>query len=385
MKADRRPAFVGVGLSHADDACTAMAEAARALDLREACFVLALVPERLGRRAVLDAVARHLPGLPVFGAVTPGQITPDGYDDTALLLIAFPRRHFRCASMVVAPLQPLSIGEITATVRHHADRFPRTAGWNRLALGFADGTAKQEDLLISTLVGALEDVPVFGGSVGASGTGDAGGFVLHGGTFRENAALLLLIDTDLEFHGVAFDHFLPTDRRMVVTHALPEDRLVIELNGAPAAREYARLVGCAPEALSPRVFAENPALMRQNRSYHVRAIHLANPDGSLSFLCSVDDGLLLTLGRGKEIVSAVEAGLDLQGGRGARPDFVLGFDCILRRLEIEQKGLSDQVSEVFRRRRVLGLNTFGEQYRGLHLNQTFAGVAFFDPVEARLH
>ena len=166
---------------------------------------------------------------------------------------------------------------------------------------------------------------------------------------------------------------------MVVTDAVPEERLVLELNGAPAAQEYARAVGCQPQDLSPEIFAENPMLVRQNMNYHVRAGQGAPGAHALSFLGAIDDGLILTLGRGKEILETLEAELDVKGPREAAPDFVLGFDCVLRKLEIEQKQLTTQVSEIFRRRRVLGFNTYGEQHCGVHVNQTFVGVAFFEP------
>ena len=64
---------------------------------------------------------------------------------------------------------------------------------------------------------------------------------------------------------------------------------------------------------------------------------------------------------------------------GEAPDFILGFDCVLRKLEIEHKGLSAEASERFRKRRVVGFNTYGEQHLGVHVNQTFVGVAFFRP------
>jgi len=52
---------------------------------------------------------------------------------------------------------------------------------------------------------------------------------------------------------------------------------------------------------------------------------------------------------------------------------------VLRRLEVEQKQLGRAVSDIFREARVLGFNTYGEQHRGVHMNQTFVGVAFFGP------
>ena len=107
--------------------------------------------------------------------------------------------------------------------------------------------------------------------------------------------------------------------------------------------------------------------------------HAAPGGAALSFLSAIDDGLILTLGRGRDIVETLDAGLDVRGAQGRAPDVVLGFDCVLRKLEIEQKQLSGPVSEIFRDRRVVGFNTYGEQHCGVHVNQTFVGVAFFDP------
>ncbi|MCA0963989.1 FIST N-terminal domain-containing protein [Salipiger bermudensis] len=372
------PRFVQVAASRQRVAQAAVQEALAGIDLHETCFLLALVPDGLSLEAVASALDDGAGGVPVFGCTTAGTITTEGYETEALLLLAFPRAHFRCASMLIAPLKPMSMKSIASELRNHAARFRRTAGWNRLALIFADGLSKQEDLLVATLEAALGEVPVFGGSAGDN-LSFRETFVLHEGQFHTNAALLLLLETDLAFQGLGFDHFLPTDVQMVVTKALPDERLVLEINGAPAALEYARLIGRPVEQLSPEVFAENPMLVRQNMNYHVRAVHDAPGAHALSFLGAIDDGLILTLGRGKEILETLEAGLDVKGPRAVAPDFVLGFDCVLRKLEIEQKHLGAQVSEIFRRRRVLGFNTYGEQHCGVHVNQTFVGVAFFEP------
>lgn len=378
-----QPRYVRIAVSHEPEAQAAVDEVLAAVDLTETCFMLAFVPEGLD----LDTVARALEaggaGVPSFGCTTAGTITPVGYETGALLLLAFPREHFRCASHLIAPLNPLSMKSIASQARGLAARFRRTAGWSRLALIFADGLSRQEELLVSTLEAALGELPIFGGSAGDN-LAFRETFVLHNGRFHSNAALFLLLETDLEFQGLGFDHFLPTDRQMVVTEAIPEQRLVLEINGAPAALEYARLVGCPVERLSPQVFAENPMLVRQNRNYYVRAIHGAPGAHALSFLGAIDDGLILTLGRGKEIIETLEAGLDVRGARDDAPDFVLGFDCVLRKLEIEQKQLAGPVSEIFRRRRVVGFNTYGEQHCGVHVNQTFVGVAFFQPRRSTL-
>ena len=378
------PSAVTIAVSYERDAAAAMADVARQIEALESCFLLAFVPGNLDKDGFVAALEAHFPGMPAYGCTTAGQITPKGYETDALLVISFPKRHFRCATMLIAPLKPLSIKQTAADVQKLAAQFQKTAHWDRMALTFTDGLSKQEDMLVAALETGLGDMPVFGGSAG-----DALEFretsVLHGGQFHSNAALVLLLETDLEFAGLGFDHFLPTDHQMVVTDAIPEERLVLEINGSPAATEYARLVGVREEDLSPRVFAENPVLVRNNALYHVRAIQTVQEGGALSFLSAIDDGLLLTLGNGTEILQTLDTELDVRSGQGKPPDFILGFDCVLRKLEIEQKQLTREVSATLRRHRVIGFNTYGEQHCGVHVNQTFVGVAFFEPRKRDLH
>lgn len=380
---DIRPAnkIVGVGVSQAGNADDAVREAVAALPDVGICFALVFVPERLEPEALAAALARHLPTTLAFGCTTAGQITPEGYENDALLIVTFPRNHFRCSSSLIHPLKPVSIAATATKARQLATRFQKTAGWNRFALVFADGLSKQEDVLVAALEAGLDDMPVFGGSAGGGMTFRST-FVLHGGSFHSNAALLILLETDLAFNGIGFNHFLPTEQCMVVTQALPDERVVLELNGSPAAQEYARQIGCGVADLSPRVFAENPMLVRSHTAWHVRAIQQVTSNGGLSFLCAIDDGLLLTLGRSRAILETLESGLCVLGLDGPHPDLILGFDCFLRKLEIEQNGIVSQASEVLRRHHVLGFNTFGEQHRGVHVNQTFVGIAFFAPENA---
>lgn len=373
-----RPQRVTVGQSVSRDPRQAAAEAAARIEPSEACFVLALVPHGMDLDLLAEALGHHLDGVPIFGCTTAGQITTSGYQTDALLLIAFRKENFRCASILFEPLKPLAIAPIITQVKRQNAQFPHTPGWNRLALVFADGLSMQEDLLAAVLETVLEGIPVFGGSAG-DGLTFSGTYILHNGRFHANAALLLMVETDLQFQGLSFDHFMPTETQLVITDASPEERLVHEINGAPAAREYARLIGCSVRDLTPQVFAENPMLVCHNENHYVRAVFARTDDQSLSFLAAIDDGLVMRLGRGKDVIEALEAELEVRSPAGRCPDFILAFDCVLRKLEFEEKGLDGKVSDIFRRNRVLGFNTYGEQHCGLHMNQTFVGVAFFEP------
>ena len=372
------PRFVGLGRSDAGTPAEAVAEAALGIDPRKTCFVLAFVPQKLDAVQTAEALNHSLSSVPVFGCTTAGQITSEGYEDDALLLLSFPREHFRCASILFDSLAPISTMQVASVAQRTAKTFRHTAVWNRLALLFSDGLSKQEDLLVSTLDTVLGDWPTFGGSAG-DGFRYEKSFVLHEGKCHENAAVLLLVETDLEFQGLGVDHFQPVGAPIVITDADPDERLVHEIDGAPAALAYARLVGCPVDQLSPEVFSENPMLVRHNRKHFVRAVRGVSDNHSMSFLAAIDDGLVLTLGRGREIIETLEAGLALSNSSGAPPDFILGFDCALRKLEFEKKQLHRRVSEILREHRVYGFNTYGEQQSGIHMNQTLVGIAFFEP------
>lgn len=374
----REPRFVRMGRSESSGAIAAVRECMANIDAGSSCFILAFIPSHLDLQSTIDALNLYARGVPVFGCTTAGQITNKGYESETLLLLAFPKQNFRCASILFEPLQPYSAPKIAEKAQRDHEKFRHTAGWNRLGLIFADGVSNQEDVLVSTLETVLDDLPIFGGSAG-DGLQFEETFVLQDGHAHRNAAVLLLIETNLQFQGIGFDHFLPKGSQLVITEADPEERMVFEINGSPAALEYARLVGCSVEDLSPQVFAENPLLLEHNQSHYVRAISDATQNHALSFLAAIDEGLIMTLGEGQEILETLEAGLDLIKTAKREPDFILGFDCVLRKLEIEQKQLGQAVSNILAERCVLGFNTYGEQQSGLHMNQTFVGVAFFEP------
>ena len=136
---DTAPGIVGSGLSYARDPDIAVKEAMAAIDPSKTCFVIAFIPERLDPTGIGQALNRHLPNTSVFGCTTAGQITPSGYENEALLIISFPKKHFRCSSTLITPLKPVSIENTANEAKRLAPRFPKTPNWNRLALIFADG------------------------------------------------------------------------------------------------------------------------------------------------------------------------------------------------------------------------------------------------------
>jgi hypothetical protein len=162
---------------------------------------------------------------------------------------------------------------------------------------------------------------------------------------------------------------------MVVTGAEPERRLVTELDAEPAVEVYARLVGLPVTELTPMVFATHPLVVRLGGAEYVRSIQKANADGSLSFYCAIDEGLVLTLSEGRDLLRRTEGLFDDVRDSIGLPEVVIGFECVLNRLEAERNQIKHLLSRLHAANNVTGFASFGEQWGSMHVNQTFTGIA----------
>jgi hypothetical protein len=89
--------------------------------------------------------------------------------------------------------------------------------------------------------------------------------------------------------------------------------------------------------------------------------------------------LVLRVAQGLDLVKNLDhAFAEIRAAIGP-PQLVIGCDCILRKLEIAQQGLGDDVAALFRDNNVTGFDTYGEQFGGVHVNQTFTGIAIGRP------
>lgn len=360
-----------------------------ALDEAVAALVRAVDPDRTGFLLVFfssayrgpdlaSALARAFPDLPVAGCSTAGEISSEGLSDGGLVAIAFPKSGFEVVSTLIPDVSRLSVDRGSeAVARLRADlqrRRPAARPGQTFAVSLIDGLCNREEAVVSAIDWALGDIPLVGGSAGDDLAFRATTLV-HGGTVHTDAAILILVHTDHPFQVFKTDNFEPTATKLVVTHSDPANRTVYELNAELAAYEYATLVGLDPERLSPFGFASHPMVVRVGGEYFCRSLRCTNPDGSLSFFCAIDDGVVLTVAKPVDLVESVEAALDKLDADLGGIDWILGFDCILRRLDAQNRQVTHKISEIYRRHHVFGFNTYGEQFRTMHLNQTFAGVA----------
>ena len=326
--------------------------------------------------------ARRFGKTPVVGCTTAGEITPEGWSEGAVVAIGFLRRHF---AFIARPILDLSNFHVEAgrqlTKELRADlgsMRPGFSGKGQFGLLLVDGLCRREEAVVSALQMALDDIPIVGGSAG-DGLRFERTFVIHDGKAYSDAAVLTLVATDLPFRTFRNDNYDPTPVKMVVTEADSELRVVRELNAEPAAREYARVCGILDATLDAFSFASHPVLVSVGGEYFVRSIQRVNPDGSLSFFCAIDEGLVFTAAKRRdpmESLTGLFGGIEDELGE---IDLYVGFDCVLRRLAAEREQMAMPMSKLYRAKKVVGFNTYGEQFTSMHVNQTFTGVAIGRP------
>jgi hypothetical protein len=122
-------------------------------------------------------------------------------------------------------------------------------------------------------------------------------------------------------------------------------------------------------------FAASPVVVMIDGTDYVRSIQKANPDGSLTFYSAIEEGVVLRVAHGVGLVNDLEQTFDKIHAEMGQPQLVIGCDCILRKLEIAQNGFLERVAEIFRVNNTIGFNSYGEQFHGVHVNQTFTGIA----------
>ena len=132
------------------------------------------------------------------------------------------------------------------------------------------------------------------------------------------------------------------------------------------------------DALSAEHFAAVPLLVLIDGTSYTRSIQKANPDGSLTFFCAIEEGIVMRVAQSEDILSNIQQSFaDIREQIG-QPGLTIGFDCILRKLENQRLGLNSDMSSIFQHHHTVGLNTYGEQYCGVHVTQTLTGVAIGD-------
>lgn len=370
------------GVTTAKSRATTVIEAAAEIAARLPADGLAMVlvflsPYYDPERFVAEMTA-HFGETPIYGCTTAGELTPDGCEENSVVALAFSANDFNVVARPIVNLARFSNEEgrkigselQQELLRRDSDVEVRQS----FGLVLIDGMCRREEAIMSAINASLDNIPIVGGAAG-DGLRFERTWVFFNGRAHTDAAVLMLLSTSLPFRLFTCDNLEPTSTKMVVTEADIEQRVVKELNGEPAVEEYSRAVGISDDGLDAFSFASHPVLVKVGRAHYARSIQQARPDGSLSFFCAIDEGIVFTVAKSYNPVSATREVFARLHDEIGEVSIYIGFECISRRFAAKQHQVAREMSELYRENRVIGFHTYGEQYGSMHMSHTLTGVA----------
>jgi len=338
--------------------------------------VLVFVSAHYDASAFAEAMAQHYPDTPVYGCTSAGELAPSGLEENSAVALGLRKSDFTIAARPIFNLPEFRAADgwkLASELRHELTDRARPND-HLFGILLVDGLSQCEETLISSISNALDDIPIVGGSAADQLLFEKTS-IICGGQAHQNAAVLLLISTALPFVAFKCDHLQPTANKLVVTEADPLHRCVREINAEAASKEYASSIGLTEKELDSDAFALHPMVIQIGLDHYARSIRKADPDGTLHFFSAIDEGLVLTSAVRGDALSSLNDLFEKTEAEIGEVSFYLGFDCVLRRIDAERRQKTRDLSELYRDHHVIGFNTYGEQFRSMHLNETFTGIA----------
>ncbi|MDR3412748.1 MAG: FIST N-terminal domain-containing protein [Formivibrio sp.] len=364
--------------SRAVDACQAVQEFYEAVHQPDMALVVFFCSSYYDLSVLAGEMNRLFAGVTVIGCTTAGEIGPAGYCDHSLSGASLPRGTFHAVAGRIDHLHEFEIAQgavFASALKQDLELCVSTAEMpERFGLMLVDGLSIREETVGRTFQHALGQIQVAGGSAGDD-LKFAKTWVYHEGAFHPNSVVLALVATNYPFKIFKTQHFKSEEERLVVTEADVATRTVKEINGLPAAQEYARLVGVDVANLTPADYATMPVVVVIDGTDYVRSIQSVNPDNSLTFYSAIDEGLVFRVASGGDLVGNLQESFDQLQAELGELQLTIACDCTHRNLEMSRRGLRAPIIDIFRANNTVGFSTYGEQYVGVHVNQTLTGVA----------
>lgn len=344
----------------------------------DAAVVLFFASPALSGAPIAQRLTEAFPGVPVVGCTTAGEFTERGNATGGVSAVALPRTIVTRAAAALAPLETgvdVAVGGAFGEVERALQVALREADPTRyVGLVLIDGLHGSEERVNEVLGNHAPLLSFVGGSAGDDLRFDRTD-VFCGRETSSHGAVLLVLEMAVPFNIVKSCSFEPTERTFTITRADVASRTVWELDGRPAAEAYAEAVGCPVADLAARVFMSHPLGLMIDDEPWIRSPMKVVDGGGIRFYCQILPGMDVSLMRSTDLVgetrNAFKRAMDELGPASG----AIVFNCILRRLEIDEKDLAADFVAALGGIPVAGFHTYGESWLG-HINQTITGIMF---------
>jgi hypothetical protein len=304
----------------------------------------------------------------VFGCSTAGEIVSGKVLKNAIVAMAFDEETISDVKVEIA--QNIKAGtDIKGIFNNFGQYYSIPA--NKMSpdeyvgMILIDGLSLAEEKIMD-MVGDLTNVVFVGGSAGDDLKFSATHVCANGQAYT-NAAVLALIKPAVGFDFIKTQSFRTLDKRLMATKVNESSREIIEFNNQPAAKTYAEALNTTPDDLSNR-FIHNPVGLLIGNDIYVRSPQQTKGD-NVVFYCVIKQGVELALLESTNIVKDTRASVEEKRNGNGNISGIINFHCILRTLDLEQQGLTEEYGKIFSDIPTIGFSTYGEEYLG-HINQT---------------
>jgi hypothetical protein len=339
------------------------------------------------QRALNRAVRERLPaGTRLVGATTGGEIDRDG---------------MHAGTVVLAGLS--GDIEVGLGMGHNMSRDAASAGESAIRTAARElgaraddlGTRKfgalviddgfrycKEELLLGVMSMNQAMIAVGGGASDSEPDVSKQSAELHvDGDVSTDAAVVVLFKTDAPWAALRSHWYAPTGQTIQITKIDSTAKRALEIDGKPAAKRYAELLGVDVKDLefgTPNGFAVRPTALRVGREYFIRAPWKPLDDGSILFANMLEEGCELELVKITDIVDSTRRFFTQElPSRVQSPRGVLLFHCSGRKWYAEGTGKIPELSDAFKAAPTCaGMNVHFEIYCGFHINTTLTALAF---------
>ncbi len=310
----------------------------------------------------------------VFGCSTSGEIVTGKMMKNSIVAMALSSDIIEDAKVeVVENLNDMNgVKKTFAKFENYYGESVLGSGYSKyLGIVLIDGLSRTEETIMDK-IGDVTNSLFIGGCAGDDLKFDKT-YVFVNGRVYSNAAVLALLKPKVAFGIIKTQSFKILDKKLIATKVNVKNREVIEFNNIPAAKAYAKAIG-VPEDKIANYFMSHPLGLVIDREVFVRSPQQAKGN-SIIFYCNILEGMEVSLLESTNIIEdtkkAVNDKIKEMGGLSG----IINFNCVLRTLELEQKGQTKDYGKIFSNIPTIGFSTYGEEYLG-HINQTATMLVF---------
>lgn len=324
---------------------------------------------------IAPAMNEAFPGAKVFGCTTSGELISGKMSKGSIVAMGFGHDVLEDINIQIVP--QISTEDnvkqaFTAFEEYYQTPALELDPGQYVGIIICDGLTKAEEKIIDS-IGNLTNVTFIGGSAGDD-LKFKNTYVFANGQAYSNSALLALLKPVGKFDFIKTQSFCDTNKKLVATKVDEGNRIVFEFDHQSAVNAYAEAIGHSAEKIAEG-FMKNPLGLMIDAEPYVRSPQQAN-DGAMTFYCNVKEGMEMSILESTNIIVDTRAALQKKQAEMGNFKAVINFNCILRTLQLESEGNSQEYGKIFTDIPMIGFSTYGEAYIG-HINQTATMLVFF--------